>query len=440
MKVIIFLLLLPTILFSQQLHPDSLWHTIPSSPHQRAGGRFEDLFMFDATSGYGIDYGGIFYGFNKDTTWVLPINNSSGVRYNSTRSIAFLTKELGWVGLLNNEVPLLRTSDGGKSWLAVPMPSPTPLGICGLSLVSDSVLFGVGTYDVGLFGDTNAKAVIIKTTDGGATFTSIDMTPYASSLVDCRFTSKDSGLATGTAGGKNYHDGNVVVLKTTDGGATWKSVYRSTRVGEQGWKIFFRTETEGYVAIQMPDGWTDVNPIYILKTTDGGDSWNELLVGYGTRIVSPQGVCFADNMHGIVGGYGDSVFTTTDGGESWERFYSERMRGINRSRRINDTTSYVIASQVLAFGKNTTSSFLASIDKAETSHPYPNPAKEFVKVELQPEGRCIIEIIDSKGATISTLHGDRFAYIPTSLLAAGSYIARIRSGKSVMYSRFVVTH
>lgn len=439
MKVIIFLLFLPTVLLGQQTHPDSLWQTIPTSPHQANGSRFEDLYMFDDASGYGIDYGGHLYGFSKDSNWMLTMTDSSGNRYNDTRSIAFLTKEQGWVGVLNNKTPLLRTNDGGKSWQVVPLPSPSPMGICGLSLVNENVLFGAGAFDVGLFGDTSAKTVVIKTTDGGATFTSIDMSPYASSLVDCRFTSQDNGLVTGTAGGKNYHEGNAVVLKTTDGGASWKSVYRSTRIGEQGWKIFFRTVTEGYVALQSPMQQGVAYPIYILKTTDGGDSWNEMLVGHGTRLVSPQGICFADEMHGILGGYSDSVFTTTDGGVTWEQFSTQKIRGINRSRRINGTTSYVIASQVLALGKSATSS-VASINMLETSPSYPNPATEFVKIELPPEGRAIIDIIDSKGSIISTIHGDRFGYIPTSSLTAGSYTARIRTGKSTTYSRFVVTH
>jgi photosystem II stability/assembly factor-like uncharacterized protein len=439
MKVIIFLFLLPTVLLAQQTHPDSLWHTTPTSPHQPNGARFEDLYTFDDKSGYGIDYSGHLYGFNKDSNWTLIISDSSGARYNDTRSVAFLTKDQGWIGLLNNKVPLLKTNDGGKSWQVVPMPSPSPMGICGLSLVNDTLLFGAGAFDVGLFGDSNAKTVVIKTIDGGATFTCIDMSPYASSLVDCRFTDRNNGLVTGTAGGKNYHEGNAVVLKTTDGGNSWKSVYRSERIGEQGWKIFFRTPTKGYVALQSPSKVGITYNMYILKTTDGGETWKEIVIGHGTRNVSPQGVCFADAMNGIVGGYSDSVFTTTDGGESWEQFSTQKIRGINRSRRINDTASYVIASQVLAFGKNAAST-VARIDKAKTTPPYPNPAKEFVKIELQPEGRCIIDIIDSKGVTISTLHGDRFAYIPTSSLAAGSYSARIRSGKSTTYSRFVVTH
>jgi photosystem II stability/assembly factor-like uncharacterized protein len=416
MKVIILLFLLPSVLLAQQTHPDSLWQTIPFSPHQANGGRFEDLYMLDDMSGYGVDFGGHLYCFDIDSAWVRNIERVPGINFNGTRSVAFLNKNKGWIGILDSDTPLITTNDGGATWDSVGIEGPLPLGICGLSLVNDSVLFGAGAFDVGLF-DSTTKTTVIRTTDGGATFVSIDMSPYASSLVDCRFTSKDNGLVTGTAGGKNYHEGNAVVLKTTDGGHSWKSVYRSTRTGEQGWKIFFRTATEGYVALQSPMEPAVTSPIYILKTTDGGDSWNEILIGHGTRAISPQGVCFPDAMHGIVGGYSDSVFTTTDGGVTWEQFSSNKLQGINRSRHINDTTSYVISSQVLALKKGTPIS-VKNVSITQTAVPYPNPATEFVKIELPPEGRTVVDVIDSKGTVISTIHDKVFTFCRNSLTSS----------------------
>jgi len=69
----------------------------------------------------------------------------------------------GWVGTLNLEHVLYATNDGGRSWTEVTnLPEPGPLGVCGMAVVNDSVVFAAGRYD--------GPARMIKTTDGGMTW------------------------------------------------------------------------------------------------------------------------------------------------------------------------------------------------------------------------------------------------------------------------------
>jgi photosystem II stability/assembly factor-like uncharacterized protein len=58
------------------------------------------------------------------------------------------------------------------------------------------------------------------------------------------------------------------ILNTTDGGLTWKNIYRNTKIdskGENLTDIRFRNELEGY-AISCHN--------YDIFTTDGGSTWN----------------------------------------------------------------------------------------------------------------------------------------------------------------------
>ena len=57
--------------------------------------------------------------------------------------------------------------------------SPNPAAICGLDCVGTSTVYGCGAY----FG----PAHVIKSTDSGDTWQFIDMSAYATALVDINF-------------------------------------------------------------------------------------------------------------------------------------------------------------------------------------------------------------------------------------------------------------
>lgn len=430
MKAILFFIVLYNICSAQ--HPDSYWIPQQSLPANNDY-RFEDMFFFDDTTGCGIGFYGEVKLFHGSDTVMIPVNDSANVRLNGTRCVSFLNRQLGFVGTLNHLKPLLKTTDGGFTWTPVTLPSPIPSGICGMSMVNENVLYGCGAFDVGFVSaPTGAVPVVIKTTDTGKTFTTIDMSPYAKSLVDCKFFTQEVGLVTGTVDSTHFRNGHAVVLITTDGGLTWKTVYKSTRIGEQGWKIFFRTTTEGYVALQSP--LTSGNK-YILKTTDGGQTWKEMYLGFASLRSFPQGVCFVDEKNGIAGGYGDSVFTTSNGGATWLLSKSANIKHMNRSRKINDSTYYVIASRVLKFQyPNTT-----NVKDSETpALPYPLPAQDYVYVPIPFEGLCNATIVDEEGRVIQEYLADNYIKISTTTLADGVYYVRIQSKFGNATRRFVV--
>lgn len=414
-------------------HPDSLWKPIDELP-SNPGARFEDMIFFDKTSGFGIDLFGLVFWSKNGERGITTVFNDAGVKQTGTRCIAFQSREHGWIGTLDSLNPLMETIDSGKTWHNVTLPEPKPSGICGMWALNDKILFGCGAFDIGFVTHPYGRAVFVKTTDGGKSFTTKDMSSYALTLVDCYFTTPENGLVTGSVDGKDYKNGHAVILATDDGGLSWKTVYKSTRIGEQGWKIYFRTATEGYVALQSPMTSGDK---YIAKTTDGGKTWKEVFLGNASMKGFPQGVCFVDEQNGIVGGYGDTVFATSNGGVSWTKYGSRVIYSMNRSRKLDDTTAYIIASQVHSFRKSPVTG-VSEIERKSPFVPYPNPSTEAVTIAMPFDGLCWVKIFNSRGKAIDAVIADNYVRIPTHLLPNGMYVVVIESRYGIKTEKFMV--
>ena len=92
------------------------------------------------------------------------------------RCVAFADADTGWVGTLTPARRLFHTTDGGANWTNVTgLPALAPAAVCGLSVVSASVVYASGTNR------PNDVPRMMKTTDGGATWTAWDMSAHATS-------------------------------------------------------------------------------------------------------------------------------------------------------------------------------------------------------------------------------------------------------------------
>lgn len=115
----------------------------------------------------------------------------------------------------------------------------------------------------------------------------------------------------GYACGMQYtFDAPGVIIKTTDGGETWSTILPVSGEIDGLQAICFIDENIGFAG-----GWND----YFIKTTDGGTSWTDLTVGsdnwYFTNIVfwdDNNGVATADLNSG-----GSAIYVTDDGGDTW---------------------------------------------------------------------------------------------------------------------------
>jgi len=296
-----------------------------------ASSRTDDIWFLDPMVGWAVNSNGSIVhttdGFNTfDVQFQdIPPRDVDPIYF---RCLAFATPTHGWAGTLTAGKLLFETKDG-KTWTQVAnLPALAPSAICGMHAVNDQVVYASGTNF------PNREPRMMKTIDGGQTWTAWSMKTRADLLIDCYFTSPSRGWVVG--GQANLPnptrlDVKPVVLLTEDGGQTWvnrvANIQDQFPLGEWGWKIQFLNDQLGFVSLE------NFSDAAILKTTDGGQTWKRLKVNDPQRNVNLEGIGFIDEQRGWVGGWGRGGFgskppepprpqgfssATTDGGERWQ--------------------------------------------------------------------------------------------------------------------------
>ena len=248
--------------------------------------------------------------------------------------VFFVDQNNGWTGTI------LSTSDGGVNWN--PQSPPPNNAYEGLFFTDDQTGWAVGyggkiihtvdggtTWDEqlsgtqfylldvqfidankgwiagGRFADFNVDPVrqILFTNDGGSTWTSQLLESDFPPLRSIHIVNETNGYAVGESG---------KILKTTNGGQNWTEIMSDQQYHLYG--VEFVNQDSGWVVGQ--DLSLDHLSV-IFNTTDGGENWDLKTFGADESL---QDVCFTDDMQGwAVGGTSISaiVLNTIDGGETW---------------------------------------------------------------------------------------------------------------------------
>jgi len=327
-----FLVLLSLVIDPAPCAARSAWIELPGSPI--APGRHEDVFFLDPNVGWVVNLEGLIYKTTDGgASWAQGWDAEEGLR-----CVGFADADRGWAGVLFGLTNLLyQTTDGGASWSPITnIPGPRPAGICGISVVNASVVYACGPYwtPIGEF-----TCGVLRTTDGGATWTARDLRAQAAGLVDCYFPSPDRGFVTGDAlppTGERV----TVVLHTSDGGGSWETLYSGTRPAERGWKIAFPSPRVGYIALESSGSIAG-----LLKTTDGGATWTEM--PFLAAPYHQQAIGFVTEDVGWIGGWEATTYETRDGGRTWSdaRFG----RNVNRIRVLGPGLAYAVGLRVYKY-------------------------------------------------------------------------------------------
>jgi photosystem II stability/assembly factor-like uncharacterized protein len=322
------------------------WRRTNAPGSTERGFRTDDVWFLDATTGWAVNSeGNIIKTADGGDSWITQAQFEDVY----LRSVGFADATTGWVGTLTPTHRLLHTSDGGASWqLVTNLPAGAPPAICGISVVDANTVYASGTN----FPDM--PAAVIKTTNGGATWTAIDMSARAAILVDIYFKNANEGWVVGgrddvgrPMSQRKRDDVKPVLLHTTDGGATWTdllaSMARRFPRGEWGWKIQVLDAQTIFVTLEnMLDG-------AILRSDDSGRTWLRLPINDRQRNANLEGVGFLDRDRGWVGGWGDLNFSggftsaTSDGGKNWDNANEVGFR-LNRFRFIGNPVTVAYAS------------------------------------------------------------------------------------------------
>ena len=388
------------ILFSPALSFSQIgnWVELPNAPVVT---RFNDIQFLNENKGWAVNgWGQIYHSPDGGETWEMQFEQTNS----HFRSVGFFDELNGWVGNVGegefgatDSTNLYYTEDGGVSWFPFnDFTGPLPKGLCGIQVISDSVLYAVGRV--------RGPGFFVKTSDKGVNWTSYSFNQYVSvaGLIDLHFFSPDTGFIVGLTDA-DHNQSRGIVLKTTDGGETWMPVHISSRLGEWAWKIHFPSKTVGYVSLQR----NYESPIYFLKTVDGGATWDEMLFMNDYYFI--QGIGFIDENLGWMGGNSSyPTFVTTDGGHNWSS--ADFGSRVNRLDFINNNigfacgeTIYKYTSSLGTFVKNELAQFP---ENPVINYPNPFNPSTTISVYVPETGILKVSIIDLLGKEIITLHNE----------------------------------
>ena len=195
--------------------------------------QFWGLWFVNSLTGFVAgSYGTIMKTTNRGDNWTLLTT----LLQNALDGIYFVNENTGYVAGAN---VVLKTTNAGVNWT-----NKNGIFISGFE-TAKALYFS--DENKGMY-STNAGR-IVKTTDGGDTWTEIYYQP-STAVWDLSFTNSQTGYGC-TSNGK--------VIKTTNGGTNW--IIQDTPLTENLYAIHFPSQLTGYIA-----SWSGK----ILKTTNGG--------------------------------------------------------------------------------------------------------------------------------------------------------------------------
>ena len=201
-------------------------------------------------------------------------------------SVSVVDNNIAWAGGVGGVV--VRTTNAGATWAQL------------TSISGDLYNIKAISADRALATTSAASTQIFLTTNGGGVWTSV----YTQSggFIDCiDMFDASNGYAIGDPVG-----GNWTLIKTSDGGATWTSA--STLIapsGEAGWN-----NASTWIG---NTGWFGTNNRKVYKTTNSGATWTAQATVDSTSV----SIVAADASNAVSGFQTGHVNVTTNGGTSW---------------------------------------------------------------------------------------------------------------------------
>ena len=192
---------------------------------------------------------------------------------------------------------LLRTSDGGATWLA----GDTTFHLANTDIQFLDAATGFLLRYNGDVYDQNGE--VLKTTDGGATWAVL-----ADSVGRSAF---DLAMADAVSGW--IIDNDADVYHTSDGGVTW------TRQTLPPADVLMSNYLQSLTALSPTEAWVGGFSGTLFHTTDAGLTWTSATRGCVDDI---QDLCFIDSLSGWAV-TSRTVLHSTDGGHAWIPQYSD---------------------------------------------------------------------------------------------------------------------
>jgi photosystem II stability/assembly factor-like uncharacterized protein len=216
--------------------------------------------------------------------------------------VHFIDSAEGWAG--GEKGRLYHTTDGGLTWTLSHLPNRT-LYVNQVQFVSKLRGWALahGWYKVGAYGYTDWR--LYRTTDGGVTWKWL-WTRKATPVDEFQFVDANRG----------WFVGGHKVYTTSNGGTTLSDQHADRKISAPLRLAYLRglrfvDAKSGWVCGGYVGGWT--KPI-MLRTSDGGKTWRSVKSGLSSGI---DDVWFDNGTTGYA--VGNGLFKTTNAGGSWKR-------------------------------------------------------------------------------------------------------------------------
>jgi photosystem II stability/assembly factor-like uncharacterized protein len=300
------------------------WMLMENSPLVVNALRFEDIYFTGRLHGSLVTAtGAIFTTHDGGSSWT-----SFTPRQVYQRAVEYIHPDTGFVGSIDGA--LFKTVDGGESWHEITDLLPgNDKAICGISHVEGGKIWATGNYA--------GPAVLFISDDSGENWNKIELDSLLGGAVDVHFLNESTGFICGIGPDVDDFSGEGRILKTEDGGHTWRIVGQTGRSLTYVWKFDFTDFGHAYGSVQTLIGSL---PAY-LYSGDNGNTWtySEFSISDGMAF-DAQAIAFSDENTGWLAGYGEGIFRTSDAGLTWDRL--PVTRNINRIFKV-DSTYWVAA-------------------------------------------------------------------------------------------------
>jgi len=403
------------------------------------------LFFTDPNTGWALAENVILFSFNGGIDWEIQ-NSVSNANF---KSVFFADQDNGWAfgerfhhtGEWNADVIILHTNNGGKDWQ-----------IEGGGYFNWGDIFCNKLFFVDQYHGWASGSGILKTTDGGLNWSSV------SGIVLNPIFFIDTLNGWGGGGNRDPGDWSSIpgVFHTMDGGENWtqqchtgEDSYISSLIflnQNEGWAVGCDTASKGLILrttdggitwdkqlsgiyaplnsvsfINQASGWAVGDSGTILHTTDGGNNWALQVCPAEFSLFSLKSVSFPDGERGWITGilndnqwwgdsYGSVLLNTTNGGETWQEQFYRPYSGLTSIQFTDSERGWAVGYGGTIL--HTNNGGTAEVPKIKIPNSilqlknFPNPFNSSTTIQftLPNAGHVNFEIHDITGRKIKTLH------------------------------------
>jgi len=284
-----------------------------------------DMIVLSELKTFIVDNSYLFQTTNGGLTWNWVYFSGSS----EVLSIDFLDSLTGFISSVSK---IIKTSDGGNSWIEQNINIGSNIWLYGISVQSQNLIFAVGLFGRMVYSHDGGNSWKQRSSGTLNTFRDVSFynEEYGIAIGDGIFTTSDAGnnwvLTSGigplyrcTRPSLNYcfAAGSYNLLKSTDKGFSW------TRhpVSDEGYFMTISfVDTLNGVATTMLGS----NP-KIFRTFDGGENWQHITTLAGNYLYD---ICFIDSL--TIYACGTGILKSIDGGYNWVKINSTNsLKGIH---------------------------------------------------------------------------------------------------------------